>query len=133
MYMVLEFMDGGSLADVIAKNGPPQGEGEERRRSGWRGPGVLAPRPRLRLGPSAAAARLTAQRRPGGRSRMAHAAQPVPPCRKLAIMAMQMLNGLNYLHRQHHQVRRSPLAPPRRAPPPSRPAHLRAPPHHRHT
>jgi len=52
--MVLEFMDGGSLADVITKQGP-QTEGSER---------------------------------------------------KLALIAMQMLNGLNYLHRQHHQVHR---------------------------
>merc|ERR1712194_831092 len=52
--MVLEFMDGGSLADVITKQGP-QTEGNER---------------------------------------------------KLALIAMQMLNGLNYLHRQHHQVHR---------------------------
>lgn len=52
--MVLEFMDGGSLADVITKQGP-QTEANER---------------------------------------------------KLALLAMQMLNGLNYLHRQHHQVHR---------------------------
>lgn len=52
--MVLEFMDGGSLADVITKQGP-QGEADERR---------------------------------------------------LAMIAMQMLNGLIYLHRQHHQVHR---------------------------
>merc|ERR1740139_1792142 len=52
--MVLEFMDGGSLADVITKQGP-QAEGDERR---------------------------------------------------LALIAMQMLNGLNYLHRQQHQVHR---------------------------
>ena len=45
--MVLEFMDGGSLADVITKQGP-QTEANER---------------------------------------------------KLALLAMQMLNGLNYLHR----------------------------------
>lgn len=51
--MVLEYMDHGSLADVVAKH--PKGLTDER---------------------------------------------------KLAMMTAQMLNGLNYLHRQHHQVHR---------------------------
>jgi len=55
VYTVLEFMDKGSLADLIAQYAPSGGLKDER---------------------------------------------------ELGKIALQMLNGLNYLHRQHHQVHR---------------------------